>query len=102
MRRRPETPEPIRIGGLVDAVLEQLGLRDRVEEYRVVEAWEEIVGEALAKRVQALRIERGRLVLGVQSSPWLMEMRMREHEIMERIAERVGEGIVKEIRFERI
>ena len=71
-------PEPIRIGGLVESVLGQLGLRDRVEEYHVVESWNDIVGESIAAWVEPLRIERGRLVPGVKSSPWLMEMQMRE------------------------
>jgi len=95
-------PEPIRIGGLVESVLGQLGLRDRVEEYHVVESWNDIVGESIAAWVEPLRIEGGRLVLGVKSSPWLMEMQMREREILDRIEEYAGKGIVREIRFERI
>jgi predicted nucleic acid-binding Zn ribbon protein len=94
--------KPTRIGGLVEKVLNDLGLKKRVEEYRVIENWEQIVGKAVAENVIPVGVERGRLVVGVRSSPWMMEMRMRENDLMERITEWAGENVVKEIRFVRI
>jgi predicted nucleic acid-binding Zn ribbon protein len=88
-----------KLGPLVGKVLDGLGLQKRVEEYRVIEEWERIVGKVIAERAEPVQIARGRIVVQVNSSPWLMEMKMREREILEKIAEAVGNGVVREIRF---
>jgi len=94
LRRDVEKMESV-----LENVLRKMGLRRRIEEYKVIEEWENIVGKVISEKVMPLGVERGRMVVQVQSSPWLMEMRMRKEEILKRIEERVGEGVIREIRF---
>jgi predicted nucleic acid-binding Zn ribbon protein len=88
-----------KLGPLVKNVISGLGLQKRVDEYRVVEEWEKIVGKTIADRVVPLTVDRGRLLVEVHSSSWLMEMKMRERDILRKIEGQVGEGIIREIRF---
>ncbi len=88
-----------KIGPLLGRVIKDLGLQKRIEEYKVIDEWESIVGRAIAKRVVPVTVERGRLVVKVTSSPWLFEMKMREADILGKIGERLGEGVIREIRF---
>ncbi len=88
-----------KIGPLLGRVVKELGLEKRIEEYRVIDEWESIVGSAIAERTEPVMVERGRLAVKVKSSPWLFEMRMREADILDKIAERLGEGVIREIRF---
>jgi len=88
-----------KIGPLLGRVVRELGLQKRIEEYKVIEEWERIVGSAIAERAEPVMVERGRLVVKVKSSPWLLEMKMRETDILEKIEERLGEGVIREIRF---
>jgi predicted nucleic acid-binding Zn ribbon protein len=88
-----------KIGPLLSHVLDELRLSKRLDEYRVIEEWEEIVGGAIAQRAVPIAVERGRVVVQVRSSPWLLEMKMREQDILKRIGEHLGEGVIREIRY---
>jgi predicted nucleic acid-binding Zn ribbon protein len=90
-----------KLDGLLEKVMGKLGIQKRVDEYRVVEEWSEIVGSAISKRVRPVGVERGVLTVQVDSSSWLMEMRMRSRDLISKIDEVVGKGIVHEIRFIR-
>ncbi|OGF98041.1 MAG: hypothetical protein A2Z06_04445 [Candidatus Glassbacteria bacterium RBG_16_58_8] len=99
MKRTAGTAVNEKPGPTIERVLKELGLKKRVDEWRVVAEWEDIVGKAISERAVPVSVERGQLVVQVNSSPWLMEMKMRERDILKSIAERVGEGVVKAIRF---
>ncbi len=88
-----------KLGSLVGKVLDGLGLQKRVEEFKVIEEWEQIVGRVIAERTEPVQVVRGRVTVRVNSSPWLLEMKMREREILEKIAVAIGDNVVREIRF---
>ncbi len=90
-----------RLGCLLEEVMMKLGIKRGVDEHRVVEKWSEIVGKVIAERATPVGVERGVLTVQVDSSSWLMEMRMRSGDLLKKIGEAVGEGIVHEIRFIR-
>jgi predicted nucleic acid-binding Zn ribbon protein len=74
-------------------------LGEKLAQATVVPEWEDRVGPAIAAVTTPLRVSHGVLLVGVRSSPWLMELRLMEREILERInAERSG-GRIQGIRF---
>ncbi|MGV3617324.1 MAG: DUF721 domain-containing protein [Fimbriimonas sp.] len=62
--------------------------------------WDEIVGEALAKRSRPDRYGRGTVWVACTGSAWAQEMRMRKETILQRLRERSGEpSLFIDIRF---
>lgn len=76
-----------------------LGIARKLGEYEVITSWEELVGEQIARVTKPERIERGILVVSVDSAPWRTELSMRRLEIVEHINHAVGRRVIKEIRF---
>lgn len=69
----------------------------RLREADVIRLWPEIVGERIARRVTPLHITRGRLVIECSDAVWRAELQFHKPELLQRIHDAVGEGIVKEI-----
>jgi predicted nucleic acid-binding Zn ribbon protein len=90
-------PGPARLGGLLPAVLERLGVRDQVRRMEVLELWPDIVGEQLAQCTKAKDITGATLFVEVRSSAWLMELNMMREDFLARVNDRVGD-----VPFERI
>ena len=88
------------IGDILPRVFKNLGLDEKVEEGKLLDAWAEIVGEAVAKRSRPHGVKRGTLVVGVENNVWMQEIRFHQTEIIERIKRRFPKLNVKEIRLE--
>lgn len=80
-------------------LVDTLGIRKPLTRYSVLTLWEEIVGEQIARVARAERVDDGVLIVKVASAPWRNELSMRRREILEKITDTVGKGIVREIRF---
>lgn len=98
-RRRPEGPpaEPVAVGGLLNGVLTELGLADKLRECRALLAWEEAAGPVVAARARPLRIRRGRLELAVPSAVWRTQLSFAKDDLLRRINELAGEAVIREI-----
>lgn len=91
--------KPERLGDVLGSVLRESGIEEKVAEASVVPEWPERVGAAIAAVTQPLRVSRGTLLVAVRSSAWLMELKMMEREILQRINAGRGEGRIARIRF---
>lgn len=89
----------IRIGELLKKTLQSAGIAERVDRQAAVTFWEEIVGPKLAEKTRALRVEKDVLKVKVASAPWRNEMVFFKEEILKKIAEKIGEGKIKDIIF---
>jgi predicted nucleic acid-binding Zn ribbon protein len=76
-----------------------LGITKPLNQYAVLTAWKDIVGEQIAKVTTAERIVDGVLIIRVSTAPWRAELSLRRAEILEKVTDLVGRGIVREIRF---
>ena len=85
---------PTQAGGILGDVLRRLGLDSRMRETRAVLVWPEVVGPAAAARSRALACKGGRLVVEVESSPWMQELSCLSDEIKERLNERLDGEVV--------
>lgn len=95
--REKGRPEPI--GGLVGAILERLGIAERVQRAKAAAQWEDLVGPHIA-RVTRNPVVRGRtLFVEVDSAAWLAELNMKRHELMARINAGRARGRVEKIVF---
>lgn len=58
----------------IEGFLKDSGMAPRMRSARVLAAWKEAVGPALARRARAVRFQRGELVVEVGSAPHLAEL----------------------------
>ena len=74
---------------------EALVTRERL----VVGSWKKAVGKRLADRARALKLVRGRLVVGVDDEIWQRNLRGMRFQIIKNLEAAVGPGMVTEIEF---
>lgn len=89
----------MRVGDLVEGVLEDAGVRNQIRRQGVVESWDGIVGERIAEVTRAVRVDEAVLYVEVRSSAWLMELNLMKPSILERINEERDEGKIEKVRF---
>ncbi|HSJ24504.1 MAG TPA: DUF721 domain-containing protein [Longimicrobiales bacterium] len=94
MKNRPE-----KLGDALQEYLRDSGLEERIEEANVVPEWEERVGAAIAAVTVPVRVSRGTLLVAVRTSGWLMELRLMERDILQRINDGRDRGRIQRIRF---
>ena len=80
-------------------VLAHLGLSDQLAEYRAVTLWSKVAGEQISKHTQAEWIDKGELIVRVDSHVWIQELTFLKPEIIKRLNADLGNEIVKDIRF---
>lgn len=89
--------KPVIVGDLLEPMFRELGLLNRFRQYKALEFWEEVVGETIARVTEPDSIEYGRLHVKVKDSSWRNELHFHKHEIMDRLNEKAGETVVKDI-----
>ena len=88
-----------RVGDLLPAVLKSVGLERRFREQEVLALWPAVVGEHIAARTRAVRIEKGVLFIHVDHGAWMQELHFKEKELLRQLQERAPEARLKRIRF---
>jgi len=81
------------------AVLRNIGQTERNIHPEIWARWGEIVGAGLARRTIPRHFARGTLTVAVASSAWLQELGYLKHELIERLEQEIGSGVVADIHF---
>ena len=84
---------------MLDDVVARLGLRRDLDDYRIFEAWDRVVGTHIARHAQPVRLDARRLVVHVRSAVWLQELSLLRGELRHRINEWMGREIVSDLFF---
>ena len=91
---RPGVPgedvAPVPLGEAIAAVGEELGLGDPRDMGRLLHAWPDMVGEAIAAHARIRSLRRGVLTIAVDAAPWATQLRYLESEIVARAAAALG------------
>ncbi len=88
---------PSTIREVLERTLARVGLDRRLEDYRIFEGWDEVVGAAIARNAQPSRLDNKRLVVVVRSSTWLQELGMLRRDLCDRLNDWMGREIITEI-----
>jgi len=88
---------PRRLSGVLDRVISRLNLRRDLDDYRVFEAWERVVGPQISRNAQPTRLDAKRLVVSVKSPVWMQEISLLREEIRRKLNEWMGREIVSEV-----
>ncbi|NLI16412.1 MAG: DUF721 domain-containing protein [candidate division Zixibacteria bacterium] len=88
-----------KIGDLIRQSLQSAGIAERVEKQMAVAHWPEIVGDILAQKTTAVKVEKDILKVKVVNAPWRNELVFFKEEILKKIAARIGDGKINDIYF---
>ena len=73
------------LGTVLNSLIKTLGIEKNIEQYKIFDVWNTIVGEQIAKVAQPERIHNGILIVAVSNAPWRTELTFRKKEILEKI-----------------
>lgn len=90
---------PTRLSSLLEQTLSRFGLDRRLDDYRVWQAWDEVVGRTISRNAQPVRLDGTRLVVAVKSSAWLHELSLLQRELIARLNEWMRREVVRELFF---
>jgi predicted nucleic acid-binding Zn ribbon protein len=90
---------PTRLSALLEKTLARFGLDRRLDDYRIWQAWDEVVGRTISRNAQPVRLDGDRLVVTVKSSTWLQELTLLQGELLSRLNEWMGREVVTELYF---
>lgn len=76
---------PRRLAESLDAILERLGIGRGLEDARLFESWEDVVGREIGRVSRPVRLDGDVLIVVVKSSAWMNELSLRRSEILSRI-----------------
>lgn len=94
---RPDPRDPQGIESVLKKVLGNLGWNAGMSAGRVLEEWDDIVGERLATHCRPVSFEDGVLVVSASSSAWAAQLRMLTPQLITTIEERVGSHVISEL-----
>ncbi len=95
--KRPRMRFPKPLSDLVQEGLAGFGLGERLREFDIWRFWPEVVGHVVASRATPLRIINGTLTVVVSSGPWMQELNFLKGMMKDKLNDRLGSEVVKEI-----
>jgi len=87
------------VGDILDVLVGRLGLKQRLKQAEAVRKWDEIVGERIACETQAEIVRGKTLFVKVTSPIWAQELSFLKPEIMKKLRQEIGRGVITDIRF---
>jgi predicted nucleic acid-binding Zn ribbon protein len=87
------------ISGILADLLDQHRRQSGRELIRICEVWESIVGAAIAQNAQPVACQKRLLLVNVTSSVWIQQLQFLKGDILTRLREVSGEGMVEDIKF---
>lgn len=93
------TKDPKLIAAIVVDMCHLLGLEQSRQQFKALQLWNAVVGEAIASATSLERFTDGQLFIRVKNPSWRMELNYRKHDIVLKLNEALKEQLVKEIIF---
>jgi predicted nucleic acid-binding Zn ribbon protein len=93
MRRSNEQP----LKAAIEEFLDRFHLRDKLNQAKVLQAWEKVVGEMVARNTSQLHIRKKILYVKVNSAPLRNELLYARTKIMNALNKEAGAVVIEEI-----
>lgn len=87
------------LGSGLQRAITSLGGREHADKARVAQVWQTAVGEEVARHTYVKGVERGRLMVAVDSSVWATQLQVMSDRLKECINEEIGRELVRTIKF---
>ena len=95
----PSSFAPVHLGDVLQDLIEALGIQHKLDDSRIVEAWKNLAGASINDVTDAVWVARGNLYVKISSSTWRHELYLHRFEWRDRVNDRVGARIIREIVF---
>lgn len=90
---------PQSLGTVLKELIEQMGLRRKMDEARIVEAWAELAGPTINGVTDKAWVRNHALYVRIVSAAWRHELHLRRHAWLARLNQHLGEDLVQQIIF---
>ena len=90
---------PSAVGDTLQRVLQRIDPDHRLHAYRVWTFWDAEVGEAIAAHARPAALHGGVLSVRVDSAAWMQELQFLKEGLRERLNQRLGEPLIRDIYF---
>jgi predicted nucleic acid-binding Zn ribbon protein len=90
-------PQPL--GDVLEEVIEQLGLQDKMDEARVIETWAAVAGPDVNGVTESVWMNGATLYVKITSATWRQELHMNRGRWRERLNDELDAELVDEIVF---
>ena len=84
---------------LVNEVVCELGISEKIVECEALLVWNDVVGSSLAQNARRIRVKHGILEVAVPSAVWRTQLNFMATDIVNRINNRVRAEIIQELRL---
>ena len=79
--------------------LKEKNLDTKLNEHKLITMWDQVMGATISKRTSRLFIKNKILFVHVSSAPLKQELTMSKSKVLALIDEKIGVGILEDIRF---
>ena len=93
------TKNPKKISDVVGDMCHILGMTEAYNQYKTLQIWNSVVGEAIASATSIERFSNGELFIRVKNPAWRMELNFRKQDILQKLNAALSSQMVKEIIF---
>lgn len=93
------TKNPKKISDVVGDMCRVLGMTEAYQQYKTVQIWHSVVGEAISSATSIERFINGELFIRVKNPAWRMELNFRKQDILTKLNASLNGTMVKEIIF---
>ncbi len=90
-------PKPI--SSIINQVIEKISRSDKKSPLKIEAAWRKSVNEKIAKHTLPVSFRSGRLVVNVDNAVWLYQMGFLKEDILSKLRDVLGEGVIEDIYF---
>jgi predicted nucleic acid-binding Zn ribbon protein len=94
-RARMKRPAPV--ADLMTAIFRGKPAEKRLEEGKIWLVWDTVVGEQIAAKARPVCFRDGVLTVAVANSPWMQQLTFLKKGILEKLNERLGRELVRDI-----
>ncbi|MFC0674964.1 DUF721 domain-containing protein [Brachybacterium hainanense] len=95
---RPDARDPQGIERVLRRVLGDLGWNEGMNAGRVLEEWDDIVGEQVSQHCRPVSLDEGTLVVSADSSAWATQLRMISSQLITTIEDHIGAHVITELK----
>lgn len=83
----------------IDNLLRRYGIDNAIAQNNALNVWSEVVGKSVANHTEPERVEHGVVIVRVSSATWRQELYLKKKEIVEKINNKIGKNVIRDIRF---
>lgn len=88
-----------KVSDILTNLMKGYGLSAKTHEYKILKTWGTTVGDKISSHTQPSRLIRGVLTVDVDSPAWIHQLTFYKEDLIKKINNEIGKGMVKDIRF---